>query len=44
MKLKIGGAGMLFSNESMNRLVKNFENGFCSKFIDGYGDYFNFYS
>ena len=33
-----GGAGMLFTNESMNRLVKNYENGVCTKFIDGYGD------
>ena len=30
--------GMLFTNESMNRLVKNFENGFCSKFIESFGD------
>jgi hypothetical protein len=30
---------MLFSNESMNRLVKNFDNGFCNQFINGYGKY-----
>ena len=28
---------MLFTNESMNRLVKNFENGLCRN-IDSFGD------
>jgi hypothetical protein len=33
-----GGAGILFSNETMSRLVKNFENKACDRFIDGFGD------
>ena len=29
-----GGPGILFSNESMSRLVKNFENKKCEKYMD----------
>ena len=31
--MHLGGAGMLFSDESMNLLVTNFENGRCNEFI-----------
>ena len=33
-----GGSGILFTNERLNRLVNNFENKKCHKFIDSFGD------
>ena len=33
-----GGPGVLFTNESMNRLITNFDNGNCAKYMDSYGD------
>jgi hypothetical protein len=33
-----GGPGILFPNVSMSRLVKNFENKNCEKYMDGFGD------
>lgn len=33
-----GGAGILFTNESMSRLVNKIKNGECDKFLNMYGD------